>query len=60
MFYRNVFRYLIPLENGVTLHLPMIHGRIVQSLVEIGTMVLEKKITMKKNYSQTGRLTEGR
>ena len=40
----SLFRYLIPLENGVALHLPVIQGRITQSLVEICTMVLEKKM----------------
>ena len=39
----SLFRSLIPLENGVALHLPIIQGRIMQSLVEICTMVLEKK-----------------
>ena len=39
------YRYLIPLGNGEwALHLPIIQGHIVQSLVEIGTMVLEKKM----------------
>ena len=46
----SLFRYLIPLENGVALHLPIIQGRIVQSLVEIGKIEIgnfpEKEMKM--------------
>ena len=49
MFFRYLCNYL-PLEKGGALHLPFPQGCFVPSLVEIGPVVLEKKMKMWKVY----------
>ena len=51
----SLFRNYLPLEKGMALHLnktwiPFTQGYFVQSLVEIGPVVLEKKMKMLKVY----------
>ena len=47
------FRCYLPLEKGVALRLSSTQGYLVQSLVEIGPVVMEKKLKMWKVYRQT-------
>ena len=41
-----LFRYHLPLEKDVTLHLNKLEFPLLRSLVEISSMVLEKKMKM--------------
>ena len=48
--YFSYFEIISPLEMGGALHFPLTQGCFVPSLIEIGPMVLEKKMKMCKVY----------